>query len=586
MPKKYRADSPVVRRMMERPETVKSQVVDVVRPGGTTATFTKGAGDRYKTLGDMTVSQFAGERLKKKPLPSGGTTPTGVTRARVLGGEAPKRTTGLGGQQMTTTPATTTQPDMRGVPGTAEALTGAEMVGTPGTAERMLVGGEPAMPTTGTAPSDWEQYIGYQTEKAISPYLDILGESTAAQTAAAQAEIDRLEAMKEGATAPIQSALEAEKAMLESRYAQRLAEQERSAGIAKEDLAKRFAFTGFGRSSEHVQDQETLALQANNLRNEILKEQELQIRAAEMRAQGESEEALQSISDRIGAQRDKIAGLQQAFEENKANLRLQAMETGQASYAGVMEQLSAQALAEQERMRPDLDLSKAVGYMVNSMGEPVMGGSAMPANANTALSKAMGYLVDDFGSPIMDAGGQPISLPEEAPELKYISGTKHQPAGYFNPATGEFMPLNEVMSGAYGGGVVSGVGGTGGGVYGGGVMTGDAVGTTAGVTTPQIGALDNPLYEKLARDIAVGKVPIEEVNEIKGLYSAGPEIRQQIVERSQELQAGVHQALPSGPAGIVTQPKYLETGTYDYSGGATEKEDDEGGIISSLIGLL
>lgn len=198
-------------------------------------------------------------------------------------------------------------------------------------------------------PTSLERMSTNRAEAAIKPVTDIYQQNLNTGVDIANQRVSELQSSLQPQLDQYQALADQQKQALAARYQQRLLEAQENATKAREDTATRFAFSGFGRSDEHVGEQSALARQALNVENEIRREQLLQESLIDAQAKGASEDVLRSISDQISQQQQRVGELKAAFADNQANLRLKAMETGQASYAGIIGGLNEAAQLEQQK---------------------------------------------------------------------------------------------------------------------------------------------------------------------------------------------------------------------------------------------
>lgn len=401
----------------------------------------------------------------------------------------------------------------------------------------MLSGNRPSSnaPYDFNNPSDVERYLSNETNKAINPLMDIY--SSSANTAVSEAE-KRLAELNTGSylssrLTPLEEMAKAQKEAQRIATEQRIAENEAETGKAREDLATRFAFSGFGRSDEHLGEQSGLAKQSLNIKNAILNQQQLENMKIDAELRGASEEELNAINRSIDENKTIIQNAKTGLAEKKAELRLKAMETGQTSLAGFQEQLNAAAEAEAKRKTANVDLSKSVGYLVNDQGEILPGKDgqpvAIPNNVDSALSKAAGYMVDEKGNAIMGKDGQPVKVPTE---LDFIEGTKTQQSGTFNPLTGQFTPMGGGRAGLLGSG-------------------------SSASSSSTSGPAD-PFLEALAQKVATGETSIEDaVKALQGSTKSDPISANIVAQRSAELKNKINQSYKKAIGAIGGTIPYL-----------------------------
>jgi hypothetical protein len=221
---------------------------------------------------------------------------------------------------------------------------------------------------------------------------------------------------------------------------------------AVEQTASRFAFSGFGRSSEHLGAQ--AQIQAEGVRAKNALQQEMTAKTALLRAQkaGASSEHLAALQQNVLNAQAKKAEIQQGINDLVSQQRLKMLETNEQNKA--MQEVEAEKLA-QERTAAQNEYLEMQGLTINPFTGEV---EKLPQGANKAsaqLSEAMGYLVDEFGRPITDERG----------EIQNIMGDKDYQMKtdaigntyVFDPSTGQVVGQYD-MFGNFTGGTASGMG--------------------------------------------------------------------------------------------------------------------------------
>ena len=180
------------------------------------------------------------------------------------------------------------------------------------------------------------------------------------QTKVYNDELARLEVLKAGVGLNDDAEIAARKAEIDARYKQQLLNAQMNAQGAKEETATRFAFSGFGRSSSHVDEQAALARQAMNIENEIQRAQLLEEQKAEAEVRGATAKELEGINKAIESQYEKVNGLKADFAKVQGELRLKALETGQTIEAQKIAEVKAEAAAKEKQRA---DYLKAIGMV-------------------------------------------------------------------------------------------------------------------------------------------------------------------------------------------------------------------------------
>jgi len=268
-----------------------------------------------------------------------------------------------------------------------------------------------------------------ELEGILGPTLQTLQQQVQSGTQLGQSAIERLQGQEQARLSELESLREERLSALEEATVSQLDKAQREAAMASEDVAKRFGFSGFGRSTEQVGAQDQLAEEANRINAEIRNQAALQKQLILAETSGASDEILESIRDQISVNQQNLDALQADFNQRAAELRLGAIEAGQAGVGALQERLQAAAEAEAALAEADTDLSEQLGYLVNSRGEALLSDS-----------------------------GEPINLKEALEAKKFISATKYQGSGVFDPNTGEFISMGGGRAGLIGGDGTQGAG--------------------------------------------------------------------------------------------------------------------------------
>lgn len=262
--------------------------------------------------------------------------------------------------------------------------------------------------TTFTPQQSAANQVNQAVTGQIQPQLDILGQASQAAQAAQQQRIQALQGEQQARLDPLNQLAEARKAALQASTEARLAEARQQAQQASEQLATRFGFSGFGRSSQQFAGQADLTQQALNIENQIRTAQLLEQRKIEAELQGASQDVIDNINNQIAQQNANIQGLKTDLASQQAELKLKALEAGGAAREALFAQLGI--------------------------------GAEQVARANLEASAQAGFLLDENGQPILNNAGNLVALPEGVKQ-QFISATARQNAGVFNPFTGEFTPI-------------------------------------------------------------------------------------------------------------------------------------------------
>lgn len=223
-----------------------------------------------------------------------------------------------------------------------------------------------------TGDPEFSRYASNSDNTAQGQYTDVVNQTSQVysdaqkeQIQAAQDRIAQLEAMKGTVLDPLTEQANMQKEQLRARAAQQLLEAQQQSAAAKEDQANRFAFTGFGRSSEHADAQAVLATKAMNIESEINRAALLEESRIDAELRGASEGELKGINDQIAAQQDKISGLKSDYATKQGELRLKAIETGQTLSAQKQAALKEQAKLDEEKRKSS---AENVRYLMEQAG--------------------------------------------------------------------------------------------------------------------------------------------------------------------------------------------------------------------------
>lgn len=212
-------------------------------------------------------------------------------------------------------------------------------------------------------------YLDKQINAAVQPTMDIYNQTYGGLESDYNQYIADLEAQKAGVAQPLLDLAAQQKAASDAQYQQLLEENRINTDRAVEGTARRFGMSGFGRSTIHTEAQYDLQRQAANVQNEINRSQLLENARIDAEVRGATQDQLNALDAEIIASKEKVMGLKQELAESEANLRLQAMQTGEASLQGIMETQLEQQAAEQEQLANYL---KSQGLVYNPMtGEAV-----------------------------------------------------------------------------------------------------------------------------------------------------------------------------------------------------------------------
>lgn len=223
-----------------------------------------------------------------------------------------------------------------------------------------------------------------------SPYTDevnrvskVYSDAEQEQVKATQDYIAELEAAKGTVLDPLTELANQRKLDLREQTAQRLLEARQQASAAKEDQANRFAFSGFGRSSEHADAQAVLAAKAIGIENEINRAALLEEAKIDAELGNATTEQLKSINEAISAQKQKIAGLKSDYAAKQGELRLKAIETGQTIAAKEQARLAENSKQVSDNIKYLMEQAGS-GFLQNMSDEEVQGvanSMGVPASA-------------------------------------------------------------------------------------------------------------------------------------------------------------------------------------------------------------
>lgn len=306
--------------------------------------------------------------------------------------------------------------------------------------------------------SQLSSFLSNQANQAINPALDILGEQAQRQIASQQSLIDSLQGALPSRISELEALAQRQKDLAASRFDQQRQSVQKQASDAKEDLATRFAFSGFGQSSDHTGEQSDLAVQTQNLLSEINRAQLLEEARIDAEVRGASESELERINSMIFGAQQNISQLTGDLEQRKADLRLQALQTGQSSLQGVLEQQAEIAALEAERRAEFL---KSQGLVEDpDTGERVddifAKADLFKRQAETERIKRQTELEgQSFGSQISDPQGRVFG------QRRNLLTGEIELVPVMNPTTGEQLVIPPALRGRGGGGRRGGGGGGG-----------------------------------------------------------------------------------------------------------------------------
>jgi hypothetical protein len=262
-----------------------------------------------------------------------------------------------------------------------------------------------------------------QISGIVDPVMGILRPQTEAGVQRAQDEIARLEGLGTSRLQPLMDLAAAQKEAMRSATQRQIQQSREQTRGAQEQLATRFGFSGFGQSTRQQQGQADLLVQQQQAEEAFNRALLLEESKIDAQLAGATDEEIERINAAINAERANIDQLQAGIAQKESEMKLQALGVAQEATQKMIEQLGVSA--EEARQ------------------------------ANLELSAGIGFLVDQFGQPILNNAGNIVELPEGVKQ-QFISATKQQRAGVFDPITGTFTPLGG--GGVGGGGVVGGGG--------------------------------------------------------------------------------------------------------------------------------
>jgi len=346
------------------------------------------------------------------------------TRASVLEPKGPRGFPATGAPPVQIDPGPTNLP-RTGLPQAGRAQLRAKQRRT----ERFAQLEQPQVPGAPQAPGAPGEFA------AIQPQL---AELQRIQQGRISAETGRVAGLDERGQTQIGS-LESTAARQKEALAARFEEQRRQIGQvqkqASEDTATRFAFSGFGRSTEQIGAQTELAQQTQNLLNEVNRAQALEEQLIDAQLSGASGEILADINREKQLAQNNAAQLQSDLVERQGQLRLGAVEAGQTQ-----SQLQLQQQLDQENQR--LEFLQSQGLTVDpSTGETVadiafvvdqLNNLAQGEQRQASAEKSRGF---GFGSQLLGPGREqlitrtnPITGEVEAVPIGFQGETLRAPA--------------------------------------------------------------------------------------------------------------------------------------------------------------
>ncbi len=300
----------------------------------------------------------------------------------------------------------------------------------------------PRVPTFGV-PETSEEAIRRSVEEAVAPGIEEIGRQRAEllEPEEERAEQLRLQREQRGRLPEIEELAERQRAATQARIQSQLAESQAQAQRQQEQIATRFAVTGFGRSTEQVQAQADLARSVANIQNQIRQQGELQLARIDAEERGASGDELERLDTAIAEQQERISGLQAQFAEQEAGLRTGAIEAGEAGLARFAEQqqLREQTFIEEQAARraQQAQQQKARADFLETQGlvqDPDTGELVQDIRARADLLEQQSQVE------LRRAQAQRALRPEAR---RFIPGTARQLPGTFDPTTGQFIPMPE-----------------------------------------------------------------------------------------------------------------------------------------------
>lgn len=225
-----------------------------------------------------------------------------------------------------------------------------------------------------------------------------------------------------------------------------LAQSKQDTAAALESTASRFAFSGFGRSTDHLEAQAQVQEEAIRYQNSI--RQEMLAKEALMRAEnaGASAEHLATMSANVQKMAQQRLGIQQSMMETEQSARLSMLQTNEQSRAMAEVESEKQA---QEQITAQNEYLKMQGKMINPFTGQIENLPAGASPVNVELSKAAGYMMDDYGNPMLDDYGQPRSI---TGQTKYQIQSDQMGGMYvFDPTTGQVVSQYDAFGNVTGG---------------------------------------------------------------------------------------------------------------------------------------
>lgn len=231
---------------------------------------------------------------------------------------------------------------------------------------------QPAPPVAETAQqniydmneSQLRDFVTKSTQEQIQPTLDIYKKSYGGLQDSYNARIAELEGQKGTVMQPYNDLAEQQKLQNQELYDMAAAQKQQEANRAVEATARRFGMQGFGRSTIHSDEQYILQQQAQNIQQELTRAKLLEDARINAELRGATQQQLGALDEQIMAQKEKVAGLQANLATSEAELKLKALDSGNTSIAGIMEQQLKKQADEDKKLAEYL---KSQGLAVNPL---------------------------------------------------------------------------------------------------------------------------------------------------------------------------------------------------------------------------
>lgn len=258
--------------------------------------------------------------------------------------------------------------------------------------------------------SNAEQRASDSVTGQFAPQLDALG----SQIGRAEQELQAAQA-----ASPEETAAKIEQAfgLIDTKFAPRAADIERSGQQRVEDTQRSFSFGGASRGNRAFDARQNVQRETQQLQAALDAEKQLQKQLVQAQIEGASAEQLAGLQQSLTQLQTRRADLENSQAAALAELNATLATQGEGSVTSFLEQLQTQAALSQY----DPSLSAALGQVVDSQGNPVLGADGQPLEpagagavpADEKISRLLGYLADENGNPITDVTGELIGLTGE-----------------------------------------------------------------------------------------------------------------------------------------------------------------------------